>query len=84
MLSDTIKLEELGPLLREIRSDRLLCLADVAERLEVPPRQVRRWTNEGILPAERVGGQPVFRLADIALWEVEGQVRLRDLRASSP
>ena len=77
MISEPVTLEELAGVLAELRSDRLLGVAEVATRLEVTPDQVRRWADEGLLPCERVGGRLVFRFSSVLNWEVLGQLRLR-------
>ena len=67
-----------GPLSRVSRFDVkrqnpvLLTVSEVAELLRVHPNTVRAWSNEGLLPALRIGhrGDRRFRLRD-----VEGFIR---------
>ena len=49
------------------RDDELIRLGQAAEILGVSPDTVRRWSDDGILPAERsAGGQRLVRRADVA------------------
>jgi excisionase family DNA binding protein len=54
--------------LPEVRLDalRLLTVPDVAQRLQVSERAVRRWIAEGRLPAVRLGRAVRIRPADLA------------------
>ena len=45
-----------------------LTLEETARILEVCPTTVRRWTNKGVLPYERSGGQPAPVQAVRACW----------------
>lgn len=58
---------------RRIRGNAILTPRDVAHLLRVHINTVRRWTNEGILQAYRVGprGDRRFRREDIASFLIE-------------
>jgi len=45
-------------------------LAEIAERLGVPRRNVDRWRERGVLPAPRwtVGGRPAWDWPEIEEW----------------
>ncbi len=67
---------DLLQLVDELQADTLLSTSQVAARLAVSADQVREWAAEGILPGERVSGRLVFRLAEIARWQLDGLERL--------
>ncbi len=47
----------------------LLTAEDVARRLSLPSRTVRRWAAEGRMPSLRLGGTVIrFRETDIEDW----------------
>lgn len=49
--------------------DRMLTIADVADRLNVHHSLVRRLINNGALTAIKIGGTYRVRPADLAAWE---------------
>jgi excisionase family DNA binding protein len=51
---------------RRHRDDRFFTIAEVAERLQVATRTVRRWIEAGDLVEHRLGG--VVRIAESDLW----------------
>ena len=56
-------------------SERLLTVRDIADRLQVDEKTIRRWREEGTLPAAvQVGGIIRWRAQDIDAW-IEEQLR---------
>lgn len=55
--------------------DDLLSSGDVARLLNVNPRTVARWTDEGLPAFCTMGGHRRFLWADVKGWLVEAQVR---------
>ena len=53
----------------------MLTVDEVANRLDVPPKRVRRWLREGDLPGEKVSGE--WRVPMIVVAELERSGRLR-------
>jgi excisionase family DNA binding protein len=51
---------------RRHRDDKFFTIAQVAERLQVATRTVRRWIEAGDLVAHRLGG--AVRIAESDLW----------------
>jgi len=58
----------------------LLTAEELAQRLRLKPSTVRRWTQDGILPALRLSGKVVRYDSD----EVERALRERAAAASCP
>ena len=63
---------------RDIRGDVMLTVGDVARLLAVHVGTVRRWTNQGILQAHRIGprNDRRFRLEDVASLLIEPSEKL--------
>jgi len=62
-------------------TEQMLSPTEVARRLGVSRRTVRRWIKSGVLPAYRVGG--VYRIAPDEFASFLEQSRTRCLRANN-
>ena len=80
----TLGLNEVVQLAGELCSEELVGTMEVAAVLGVDVAQVREWAGRDLLPAKKVNGCFVFRVADLAEFKLHAMVNLDSRGASDP